>query len=128
MILIKKICTDHCDTYWLHFVLSLGLSNLICQPTRVISNSCTLIDQIYTNREDKISCVNVCKLTISDHYAIFGYHRLIFRSVNIYIKQKHIGILNTMMQTHFEMNWLTFLGKPLNILCDIVQVWNSLFS
>ena len=72
----KKICTDHCDTYWLHFVLSLGLSNLICQPTRVISNSCTLIDQSYTNREDKISCVNVCKLTISDHYAIFGYHRL----------------------------------------------------
>ena len=32
-----------------------------------------------------------------------------------------------MMQTHFEMNWLTFLGKPLNILCDMVQVWNSLF-
>ena len=76
MILIKKLCTDHSDTYWLNFTLSLGLSQLICQPTRVTSNSCTLIDHIYTNREDKISSVNVCKLTISDHYAIFGNRRL----------------------------------------------------
>ena len=40
----KKICTDHCDTYWLNFTLSLGLCQLICQPTRVTSNSRTLID------------------------------------------------------------------------------------
>ena len=75
MILTKK-CTDHCDTYWLNFTLSLGLSQLICQPTRVTSNSRTLIDHIFTNREDKISSGNVCKLTMSDHYATFGNRRL----------------------------------------------------
>ena len=62
--------------YWLNFMLLGFLSQLTCQPTRVPRNSRTLIDHIYTNREDKISSVNVCKLTISDHYAIFGNHRL----------------------------------------------------
>ena len=72
----KSLWTDHCDTYWLNFMLSLGFSQLICQPTRVTSNPRTLIDHIYINREKTISSVNVCKLTISDHYAIFGYRRL----------------------------------------------------
>ena len=30
----KSVCNDHCVTYWLHFMLFGGLSQLICHPTK----------------------------------------------------------------------------------------------
>ena len=30
----KNVCNDHCVTYWLHFMLSVSLSQLICHPTK----------------------------------------------------------------------------------------------
>ena len=56
----RNLSIDNCDTYWLNFTLSLGLSQLIRQPTRLTSNSRTLINHIYTNREDTLSIVNFC--------------------------------------------------------------------
>ena len=36
----------------------------------------TLIDHIYTHFDEIISRVHVCKIAISDHYAVFGNHKL----------------------------------------------------
>ena len=41
------------------------------QPTRVTLSTSSLLDHIYTNREDNIVSVRVPKLGISDHYAVF---------------------------------------------------------
>ena len=72
----RNLFPANCDRDWVKFMFSLGLSQLICQPTRITNDSRTLIDHIYTNREDNISSVSVCRLTISDHYAIFGIRKL----------------------------------------------------
>ena len=50
----RNLRIDNCDTFWLNFTLSLGLSQLIRQPTRVTRNSHTLKKHIYTNREDTL--------------------------------------------------------------------------
>ena len=54
----------------------LSFSQLVCDPTRVTENSSTLIDHIYTNFDENITHVHVCKISISDHYAIFGNRKL----------------------------------------------------
>ena len=126
----KNLCTDHFDTYWLNFTLSLDLSQLICQHTRVTSNSRSLIDHIYTNIEDKISSVNVCKLTISDHYTIFGNRRLnISERKNAhqaitYGYFKHFDV-DAFRSEWFDVPW-EIIENFTNVN-DMVQVWNSLF-
>ena len=61
---------------WENFMLSLGLSQMISEPTRVTNSLSTLIGHIYMNYEENISSVRVCKLTISDHYAVFGNRKI----------------------------------------------------
>ena len=68
----KNLSVDNLDREWQNLTLSLGLTQLISQPTRVAPNSKTLIDHIYTSHEDNIASVSVSKQTISDHYAVFG--------------------------------------------------------
>ena len=61
---------------WDNFVTCLGLSQLVCDPTRVTNTSSTLIDHIYTNFDEKIAHVHVCKTSISDHFTFFGNRKL----------------------------------------------------
>ena len=49
---------------------------MVSQPAHVTANSKTLIDHIYSSAEESFSWVAVKKLTISDHYAISGKHKL----------------------------------------------------
>ena len=56
---------------WLIFTESLGLTQLVIEPTRVTDNSKTLLDHIYTNEEEHTSNIRVSRIHISDHYAIF---------------------------------------------------------
>ena len=67
----KKVLNEVIDRNWGNFTTSLGLSQLVSEPTRVTKDSATLIDHIYTNSEENIQCVNVKKLCLSDHYAVF---------------------------------------------------------
>ena len=64
------------DKDWLNFTSSLGLTQLISNPTRVTKTSSTLIDHIYTNYGENISRAHVCNLIISDHYTVFGNRKL----------------------------------------------------
>ena len=56
---------------WLIFTESLGLTQLVTEPTRATDNSKTLLDHKYTNEEEHISNIRVSRIHISDHYAIF---------------------------------------------------------
>ena len=55
---------------YVNFTTSLGFSQLVKHPTRVINTCSLLIDHIYTNYEETISKVHVCKQTLSDHLDI----------------------------------------------------------
>ena len=66
----RNLRINNCDTFWLNVTLSLGLSQLIRQPTRVTSYSRTLKKHIYTNREDTLIYL-VSISVIRKLYAIF---------------------------------------------------------
>ena len=67
----RNLLSQEIDSDWGNFTLSLGLTQLISEPTRVTQESRTLIDHIYTNNEETILCVSVEKMCISDHFAVF---------------------------------------------------------
>lgn len=56
---------------WLGFISSIGLTQLIENPTRESNNAKTLIDHIYTDHPQNIVWTLVPKLGLSDHYPIF---------------------------------------------------------
>ena len=74
----KNLAHEHSDLEWLNFTMSLGLRQMVAQPTRVTPTSSTLIYHIYTNMEEHNNHVSVTKISITDHYAIFGNRKLNF--------------------------------------------------
>ena len=90
------------DREWGNFTTSLGLSQLISEPTRVTSNNQTLRDHIYTINDDNIRNVDVEKLCVSDHYGFFAIDLPTFRLRKIMnIKSLHTGHLNLLMKPAF---------------------------
>ena len=67
----KDLLNVETDREWGNFTTSLGLTQLINEPTRVTNASQTIIDDIYTNTEENIQHVHVERLCLSDHYAVF---------------------------------------------------------
>ena len=126
----KNLFEDNFDREWQNLTLSLGLTQLISQPTRVTPSSKTLIDHIYTSNEDNISYVRVNKQTISDHYAIFG-NRILNCAVNRHSHQtityrsfKHFDE-NAFINDLREVPWEIL--ESFNDVSECVQIWNILF-
>ncbi|MCU7800226.1 MAG: hypothetical protein KZQ70_08805 [gamma proteobacterium symbiont of Lucinoma myriamae] len=126
----KNLIGGQADKEWLNLTLSLGLSQMVDEPTRVTENSSTLIDHIYTNIEENITRVTVCKSAISDHYAIFGNRKL-----NSFIrKHSHQTITYRSFKDFDENAFIHDLSlvpweiiQNFDDINEIVRVWNSLF-
>ena len=113
-----------------NFITSFGFSQLVSEPTRVTDSSSTLIDHIYTNCDENLTQVHVCKISISDHYAIFGNRKLsnviksnthqtiTYRSFKNFDENKFISELQ-------EVPWETI--EYFNGVDEIVEVWNKMF-
>ena len=126
----KNLLNEHKDKEWENFTTSLGLSQLVCDPTRVTENSSTLIDHIYTNFDENITHVHVCKISISDHYAIFGNRKLsncvksnthqtiTYRSFKNFDENRFISDMQ-------DVPWETI--EYFNDINEIVEVWNTMF-
>ena len=67
----RNSLNEDIERNWGNFTTSLGLSQLVSEPTRVKKDSATLIDHIYTNTEENIQNVSVKNTCLSDHYVIF---------------------------------------------------------
>ena len=67
----KKLLNEETERDWGNFTTTLGLSQLVYEPTRVTKDSTTLMDHIYRISEETIQHVNVKQLCLSDHYAVF---------------------------------------------------------
>ena len=126
----KNLLNNHKDIEWENFVTSLGLSQLVCDPTRVTDTSSTLIDHIYTNFDENVAHVNVCKMSISDHYAVFGNRKLkncvksnahqtfTYRSFKNFDESRFINDLHA-------VPWETI--EYFSDINEIVEVWNKMF-
>ena len=83
---------------WAVLTESLGFSQIVMQPTRETLSTSSLLDHIYTNREDNIVSVRGPKLGISDPYAVFcnrkikqsfktqAHNTITYRSLDISMK------------------------------------------
>ena len=91
------------------FMENYGFTQLVTQPTRVTSLSCTLIDHAYANFSENIIACSVLKSSISDHYPvqinrkINGCVSVNENSVTFRQKTKdyEIKIANDIQQTNF---------------------------
>ena len=105
-------------------------SLLVSEPTRVTKDSATLINHIYTNSEENIQCVNVKKLCLSDHYAVFCN-----RKCNSVVGKNAHQVINYRSFKNFdEANFLIDLSlvpwemiQSFDTVDDMVSVWNTLF-
>ena len=85
----------------INFTTSLGLSQLVRNPTRTTETSSSLIDHIYTNCEENISRVHVGNFSLSDHFnAIFGNRKL-----NVQIKNKEYHIFDEIVRLKTNLTW-----------------------
>ena len=108
----KNLLNEHKDIKWENFTTSLGFSHLICDPERVTETSSTLIDHIYTNFDENIANVHVCEIGISDHYAVFGNHKL-----NYCLKSNtHETITYRSFKNFDENMFISDMQKLFNIL------------
>lgn len=56
---------------WKNSISRYGFKQVINDNTRVSSNSATLLDHIYTNRDQHLSGSGVLPINISDHYMTY---------------------------------------------------------
>ena len=70
------------------FCSSFSLLQIINSPTRVTSNTSSLIDHILTNANDKISNSGVIDVGLSDHQLVFCTRKLLKTKFNFHKKIK----------------------------------------
>ena len=125
----KDLLHIETDREWGNFTTSLGLTQLVNEPTRVTNASKTLIDHIYTNTEENIHRVHVERLCLSDHYAVFcnrksqsniskHSHQIItYRSFKNFEENRFINDLNS-------VPWETM--EYFDKVDDIVSIWSTI--
>ena len=90
-----------------------GLSQLIDCPTRITSNTSTLIDHILTNTQENISQSDVTDTAISDHSSIYctrntpkakynRHKKITFRSLKNYSRDVYKGTLERVSFPNYE--------------------------
>ena len=126
----KKLLNVDTNIEWGNFTTSLGLTQLIDEPTRVTTESQTLIDLIYTNTEENIQSVAVNNICLSDHFGVFRTRK----SHSIVGKKTHQVIKYRSFKHFDELKFLRDLSRvPWEIIQnfdkvdDILLVWCALF-
>ena len=57
----------------------LNMSQMVVEPTRVAQHSSTLLDHVYCNEPENISCISVPKYSISAHFPVFRTREVLKR-------------------------------------------------
>ena len=127
----KDLSDADANREWLILTESLGLTQLVTEPTRVTAVSSTLIDHIYTNEDEHVSSTHVAHIQISDHYAIFCNRRI----SPVFKKDSHKSISYRSFK-HFNddmflydlmcVNWTDI--ESINDIDSMINTWYSMFT
>ena len=115
----KDLLNIDTEREWGNFTTSLGLTQLVNEPTRVTNTSQTLIDHIYTNTEENIQRVHVERLCLSDHYGVFCNRK----SQSNISKNSH-QIITYRSFRNFEEN--RFLNYLYSVPWEIIEQFDNL--
>lgn len=126
----KDLLNINQNREWSDTVTSLGLTQLIQEPTRVTNTTCTLIDHVYTSNEEYISDAHVAQLGLSDHYAIFCNRKInyiIKRNSHKSIKYRSFKNFdeNAFLNDLFAVPWSDI--ETCSNVDDALEAWYSLF-
>jgi hypothetical protein len=103
----RDLLNEQIKFSWSNYLTSLGLSQIIKEPTRVCEYSKTLIDHIYVTNQENILDTRVLNIGISDHFPIFCN-----RKINFSIpKKQHICIRYRSHKNFNEINFKNDLNK-----------------
>ena len=128
----RDLLNPQIKNQWLDYINSLGLTQHIKEPTRVVPNaSATLLDHIYSNFSENVQYFDVPKIGLSDHYPVFftrkvnchthkaSHHTIKYRS----FKNFDISKFNEDLRS---VPWDVI--KVFDTVDDALDTWYSLFS
>ena len=112
---------------WNDYMEPFGLTQFVSEPTRVTSDSRSLIDHIYSNCPENVKSVHVPKIGLSDHFPVF-----VTRKMHNHIPKYTISYRSF---KHFdEANFISDLqAVPWDLIKlfeepdDILEAWTDLF-
>ena len=123
---ILNVNSNYCTDF---MCSSLNLSQLVTEPTRVTTTSCTLIDHIYSSFSEAHRQTKVIKTCLSDHY-------LVNTNIASYVSYEHNIIQYRSFRNFNELNFkhdiklwcndLDFTG--FNSIQEMWSVWKEGFS
>ena len=113
-------------TQWQHILSTYGFHQLVNDPTRVTSQSVTLIDHVYSTRPEDISYVKVPIYCASDHYPVsFCINKNFSKNMNF--SGKHITIKYRNFSKFNKGSYIEDLnGQNFHEIFDIVDPENAL--
>ena len=127
----RDLLNDQISKSWTDYMEPFGLAQLVKEPTRVTSDSRTLIDHIYCNCQDNVKSVLVPMLGLSDHFPIF-----LTRKMHNYAPKgkKHYSISYRSFKNFDEQKFINDLQvAPWDLIKlfedtdDILEAWTDLF-
>lgn len=126
----RDLLNGHIQRAWNDYMEPFGLTQLVREPTRVTSDSKTLIDHIYSNCPENVKSVLVPKIGLSDHFPIFltrklhthtpkvNHYTISYRSFKSFDEAKFVSDLQA-------VPW--DLIKLFDDTDDILEAWSDLF-
>ena len=127
----RDLFNDQIHKSWTDYMEPFGLAQLVSEPTRVTSDSRTLIDHIYCSCPENVKSVLVPILGLSDHFPIFltrkmhnhapkgkNHYSISYRSFKNFDEQTFINDLQV-------APW--DLIKLFDDTDDILEAWTDLF-
>ena len=107
-----------------------GLTQFVSEPTRVTSDSRTLIDHVYAKCPENVRSVLVPKIGLSDHFPVFVTRKM----HNHMPKEKHFTISYRSFKNFDEAKFINELqAVPWDLIKlfydpdDILEAWTDLF-
>ena len=67
----RDLMQNNIKQSWLKYMETFGLYQFVNVPTRIIDQSATLIDHVYSNTHSNILMTTVPRIGLSDHFPIF---------------------------------------------------------
>ena len=126
----RDLINEQIKRSWADYMEPYGLDQLVVEPTRITSDSRTLIDHIYCNCPETVKSVHVPKLGLSDHFPVIVTRKL----HNNVLKKTHHCISYRSFKNFDETKFISDLqAVPWDLIRlfddtdDVLEAWTDLF-
>ena len=127
----RDLLNSQINKAWSDYIDPFGLTQLVTEATRVIPQSSTLIDHIYSNCPENVTSIDVPKIGLSDHFPVGFFTRKMHKHP---AKRAHYTKTYRSFKDFDENKFFANLqAVPWDLIHvfddtnDILEVWSDLF-